>query len=85
MALGYYMGKFVSEIFVSADAWAGSDLIVPTYPWILYDSQVPSAQISSGAATTSTISASILAEAEEAEAEALALAGANATVDSTII
>ena len=40
-ATGVAMGQFVSEIFVSADAWAGSGIITPTDPWILYDAQLP--------------------------------------------
>ena len=38
---GIAMGKFVSRIFVAADAWAGSGIITPTDPWVLYNAQAP--------------------------------------------
>ena len=42
-ATGVAMGKFVSRIFISADAWAGSGIITPTDPWVLYNAQAPDA------------------------------------------
>lgn len=35
--LGKVMGAFLTTLFVSADAWAGSGIITPIDPWILYD------------------------------------------------
>lgn len=82
---GLSIGKLVTEIFVSADAWAGSGIIVPTKPWVLYDAQVPDATTTAATTTTSTIGISAEVEAEIAEMNSEVLAGANATVDSTII
>ena len=36
---GRSIGLLLSNIFVSADAWAGSNIITPTDPWILYNAQ----------------------------------------------
>lgn len=77
-ATGIAMGQFVTQIFVSADAWAGSQLIVPTDPWVLYDAQVPDASTSTDA-TTSTVNA------DAADVSDDAADGADATQDSIII
>ena len=80
-ATGLAMGQFVTQIFVSADAWAGSNLIVPTDPWILYDAQVPSASASS---TTSTVKVDETTDSSTDVSDDAA-AAADATIDSTII
>ena len=33
---GKYIGLFLSQAFVAADAWAGSEIMVATNPWELY-------------------------------------------------